>query len=85
MFRHDHQVSHAGRDGIVHQHKVRVIGGRKPLGHRAERAIGDPRAEPRLLALQFEFLVAACAEQVRHRSIVGEFRETLVPAIGAEA
>ena len=84
MFRHDHQVSHAGRDGIVHQHQVRIVRGGQPLRHRAERAIDDPRTESRSLALEFELLVTSCAEQVRDPSIVGEFRETLMPAIGTE-
>jgi hypothetical protein len=73
VFRHNEQIDDCKRfEVVVHEKQVWIVARSQTLAFRLEGTIDNPCPEFALLALEFEFLVARRAEEIRKRAIIGE-------------
>lgn len=85
MARHDDQVGDAGpRLVIAHDHQVGIVRRRQPGRHRPIGAVDQLAVNPALGGLEFIFLGADAAMEVRHGKIGREGSQGFGAAVGTE-
>jgi hypothetical protein len=84
VLRHDEKVDDRKRlEVVIHQQQVWIVVRRETLAFRVEFAVENFRAEFTLLALEFEFLAAGAAEEIRKRAVIRERRNPSIAAMRA--
>src|ERR1700754_1325110 len=82
VLRHDEQVNDRKRlEVVIHQQQIWVVVRRETLAFRVEFPVENFRAEFALLALEFEFLAAGTAEEIRQRAVVRKRRNPRIAAM----
>jgi hypothetical protein len=82
VFRYDEQIDDRKRlEIVVHQKQVWIVACGQTFAFGLECAVDNPRSEFALLALEFEFLAAGAAEEIRKRAVIRERRNPRIAAV----